>query len=101
MAFTILIVFSAVFFFFYKIKHWRSKAPVEKRWLQTKANMALGSFLVAFGLNLLVYTRGTIDIVIGSIFTLLGLANVILGYKAYRHYLPQVIAEAEQATKNA
>jgi len=93
----ILIVLSISFYFFYKIKVFRTKAPAEKKWINTKANMALGSFLAFFGLNQIVlYYDSLLTIIIGSIFILLGLANVIFGYQAYRHFLPLAIQEAEQ-----
>ena len=94
-SFVILIVISLVFFIYFKVKFWRTAAPIEKKWQQTKANMSLGSFLIFFGLNLLVFPRSTVDIVIGIVFALLGGANVYFGYRAYQHYLPQVIEEGE------
>lgn len=95
--FAILIIVSIMFYFFYKVKSFRTKAVIEKNWVNTKANMALGSFLVFFGLNqIFIRFDSIIALSVGAIFILLGLANVILGYKAYRHYLPLAIKEAEQ-----
>lgn len=93
----ILITISIVFYFFYKVKSFRTKAVVEKSWINTKANIALGSFLVFFGLNqIFIRFDSTIALIVSALFILLGLANVILGYRAYRHYLPLAIKEAEQ-----
>ncbi|PIB39903.1 hypothetical protein AOA57_29695, partial [Pseudomonas sp. 2588-5] len=81
-----MIVVSLAFYLFYKIKYFRTKMPIEKRWIQMKGNIALGIFLVAFALNLLIMNRSTVDLVIGGLFLVLGVANVILGYRAYRYY---------------
>ncbi|UOE93432.1 YtpI family protein [Alkalihalobacillus sp. LMS39] len=93
--FFILIIFSIVFFFYFKVKYWRTHQPIMKKWTQTKANMALGSFLLFFGLNSLLFPRSTLEIVIGVIFSLLGSANIYFGYKAYKHYMPYALQEAE------
>lgn len=93
----ILIVISIVVYFFYKVKAFRTKRVIEKNWINTKASIALGSFLVFFGINqIFLRYDSVITLVVSIIFILLGLANVILGYKAYRHYLPLAIEEAEQ-----
>ncbi|PWA11125.1 hypothetical protein DCC39_09810 [Pueribacillus theae] len=93
----ILIVISIMFYFFYKVKSFRTKAPAEKSWINTKANIAIGNFLLFFGLNqIFIYYNSTITIIVGSVFILLGLANIILGYRAYRYYLPIAIEEAAQ-----
>ncbi|WP_078555479.1 YtpI family protein [Bacillus alkalicellulosilyticus] len=94
-SFFILIIIFAVFFLYFKVKVWKTKAPLEKKWLQTKANMSLGAFLVAYGLNSLYFPRSTLEIVVGIVFVLLGAANIFFGYKAYKHYLPYVIEESK------
>lgn len=95
--FVILLIASIMFYFFYKAKSFRTKAVIEKSWINTKANIALGSFLVFFGLNqIFIRFDSAIALIISAIFILLGLANVILGYRAYRHYLPLAIKEAKQ-----
>nr|WP_285890467.1 YtpI family protein [Halalkalibacter oceani] len=88
--FTIIIIFSAVFFIYNKIKTWRTPPSLLNRLYQTKATLSLGFFLTAFGANLLFTPRGTIDIVVGAVFALLGIANIVFGYRAYRHYIPQL-----------
>ncbi|MCT8137387.1 YtpI family protein [Anaerobacillus sp. CMMVII] len=90
---TFLIVVSAVFYLFYKVKYFQTKSPIEKKWISTKGNIAIGIFLISFGLNQIVITT-TVALIIGTIFILLGTANVYFGYKAYKHYVPFVIQEA-------
>lgn len=93
----IIIIVSLVFYVFYKIKEWRTKAPYEKRWIKAKANIALGIFIISFGANRLFINESTYDLVIGGIFLVLGIINIVLGYKAYKHFLPLAIEENEKS----
>lgn len=93
--FVILIIVSISFYVYFKIKQWRAKSELEAKWQQTRGNMALGAFLIFFGLDLLFFPRSTIEIIVGIVFSLLGLANLYFGYQAYKHYLPQLIDEIE------
>ncbi|RXI98538.1 hypothetical protein DS745_19655 [Anaerobacillus alkaliphilus] len=90
---TFLIVVSAVFYLFYKVNYFRSKSPIEKKWIGTKANIAVGVFLVSFGINQIILIT-PVALIVGTIFILLGAANVIFGFKAYKHYSPLVLEEA-------
>ncbi|MCF6138214.1 YtpI family protein [Pseudalkalibacillus berkeleyi] len=95
-AFIIIIVIALSLYIFYKIKEFRVKAPYEKRWTKSKANISLGVFISTFGLNRLVINESTYDLIIGGVFLVLGLVNIFLGYKAYKHFLPYAIQESEQ-----
>lgn len=90
----IIIIAAISFYFFYKVKEYRTKAPYEKRWVKSKANIALGVFLAVFGINQLINFRSTVELMISVVFLLLGLVNIWFGYKAYQHYLPRVIEES-------
>ena len=85
-----------MFFLYFKVKQWRTVAPIEKKWQQMKASMALGSFVLFFGLNLAISPRSNIDLIIGIVFILIGSANAYFGYRGYKHLLPFVIEEAQQ-----
>ncbi|KHF37756.1 hypothetical protein LQ50_25555 [Halalkalibacter okhensis] len=87
---TIIVIISAVFFLYNKIKMWRSKESLLKRIYQTKSSLSLGFFLAAFGANLLIFNRSVIDLVVGALFAVLGVANIIYGYRASRHYVAQL-----------
>ncbi|WP_332629059.1 YtpI family protein [Halalkalibacter flavus] len=87
---TIIIIISAVFFLYNKIRMWRSKESLLKRIYQTKSSLSLGFFLTAFGANLLIYNRSVVDLVVGAIFAILGVANIVYGYRASRHYVAQL-----------
>ncbi|WP_408007184.1 YtpI family protein [Pseudalkalibacillus sp. A8] len=95
--FIIFIVLSISLYIFYKIKEFRVKAPYEKRWTKSKANIALGVFIGMFGLNRLVINESTYDLVIGGVFLILGLINVFMGYKAYKYFLPLAVEENQQS----
>jgi len=96
----ILIIFSLSFYAYYKMKYFRSHRPAERRWISAKANMALGSFVFFFGANQFFLYSSTITYVVGTIFLLIGGGSVWAGYRTYKHYLPLVIEEAAQLTKN-
>ncbi|MCL7747788.1 YtpI family protein [Halalkalibacter alkaliphilus] len=87
---TIIIIISAVFFLYNKIRMWRSKESLLKRIYQTKSSLSLGFFLTAFGANLLIYNRSVVDLVVGALFAILGVANIVYGYRASRHYVAQL-----------
>ncbi len=69
---------------------WRSQESLLKRIYQTKSSLSLGFFLTAFGVNLLTFNRSVIDLVVGAIFAILGIANIVYGYRASRHYVAQL-----------
>lgn len=92
---TFLIVVSAVFYLFYKVKYFQTKAPLEKKWISTKGNIAIGVFLVSFGINQIIITTA-VALIVGTIFIILGFANVYFGYKAYKHYSELVFQEVSE-----
>lgn len=88
--FIIIIVFSAIFFLYNRIRAWRQSEPLLKRIYESKSTLILGIFLTAFGANLLVSPRNAIDWIVGIIFLVFGVANLIHGFKAHRHYVAQL-----------
>ncbi|PSL44086.1 YtpI-like protein [Salsuginibacillus halophilus] len=97
--FIVGVVVGLVMYIFYKVKAFRTKLPAQKRWLQTKANIALGAFIASFGINLFFGIRGWVDVAVGTIFVLLGLFNIIYGTRAYKHYYPYVVDEMQQSAE--
>ncbi|EIT85451.1 hypothetical protein A374_09448 [Fictibacillus macauensis ZFHKF-1] len=94
--FVIFIVVSFSFYLFYKVKEVRSRAIYEKNWLSSKAKLALGLFLTAFGLNIFTMVNTKPQLWVAIIFCVYGLFLIIAGYKRYKYYLPFAIEEAEQ-----
>ncbi|MFC7393663.1 YtpI family protein [Scopulibacillus cellulosilyticus] len=93
--FIILIVLALAMFVFYRIKVWRTHEPYKKLWTSSKANIALGAFLFFFGLNRIFFRPSTISFIICAIFILYGAFIIYSGIKAFRHYLPLAVKEAE------
>jgi uncharacterized membrane protein YfcA len=91
----IFIVILLAFYLFYKTKYIRSKRPVEKKWLSAKSSIALGLFILLFGINSLFLSQTTVTYIVGAIFIIYGGVFTWVGFKKYRHYLPFAIAEAE------
>jgi O-antigen/teichoic acid export membrane protein len=93
----ILIIFSLSFYVYYKIKYFRSKRPIERQWISAKSSIALGSFVFFFALNQFFLHRTTVSFIVGIVFLLVGGGSIWAGYRAYKHYLPLAIKEAEEA----
>ncbi|MCP3741169.1 YtpI family protein [Rossellomorea sp. BNER] len=98
-AFVFLIVVSFTFYIVYKVRSVRTNRPVEKRWLSAKSSIALGLFVGFFGINQLFLRQTTVTYIIAALFILIGFGSVWAGWKAYRHYLPYAISEAEELDK--
>ncbi|MEG0259147.1 MAG: YtpI family protein, partial [Lysinibacillus sp.] len=49
--FVFAIIVSFVCYFYYKTKQIRSTLPIAKKWYTNKAGVALGIFILIFGLN--------------------------------------------------
>ncbi|AZB43919.1 hypothetical protein CEF21_17255 [Bacillus sp. FJAT-42376] len=87
------IVISFAFYFFYKLKYYRSRKPMERAFLSGKSSMALGIFVFLFGLNQFFLYPSALSVTIGIIFILIGLGSLWAGQRAFRHYKP--LAEKE------
>ncbi|WP_270179569.1 YtpI family protein [Alkalihalobacillus sp. CinArs1] len=97
--FFILIIFSIVFYLFYRVKSFRSHGVATKEWLNSKASIALGLFLIFFAINSFTIYITMVTYIVGAVFILLGLVNVVVGYKKYKHYQPFAIQEYESMNK--
>lgn len=98
----VFISISIAMYTYYKMKRFRSpEGTALKQWYQTKAMIALATFITAPGLLFLFTPRGIVDIIIGLIFTALGLVYFYYGVKAYRYIQPIAKAEAEAAEVEA
>jgi O-antigen/teichoic acid export membrane protein len=92
----VIIVISLAFYVYYKAKVYRSKNQLIKQWTSAKSSIALGVFVAFFGLNQLFLYRSSISLIVGILFLLVGLGSCWAGYRAYKHYLPQVMKEFQQ-----
>ncbi|GAB6428462.1 MULTISPECIES: YtpI family protein [Bacillus] len=89
------IIVSFMLYLFYKTKYFRTNRPMEKGWLSGKSAMALGSFVLFFGINQFFLELSTARIIVGVLFVLFGSASVFNGFRQYKHFLPLAVKEAE------
>ncbi|MFC4801071.1 YtpI family protein [Neobacillus sp. GCM10023253] len=90
-----LIVILFAFYLFYKTKYIRSNRPVEKKWLSAKSNIALGLFVLMFGINTIFLSTSTAAYIVAAIFIIYGVLFSGVGFKKYKHYHRFAIEEAE------
>ncbi|AQQ52808.1 YtpI family protein [Planococcus lenghuensis] len=84
--FVFIITVSAVFYFYYKTRQFRSHLPIQKNWYKSKAGTALGIFLLAFGINQLFLDPTAAVYIIAGVFIILGLMMSYTNWNAARHY---------------
>lgn len=94
-----LIVFSIVFYLYYKVKYVRSRMPMERKLLNGKSSMALGLFVGLFGVNLLFIHQTLATYIVAPLFIIIGFLSAWVGFKTYRHHIPYALQEAEEASK--
>ncbi|MDQ0245892.1 putative membrane-anchored protein [Bacillus fengqiuensis] len=94
--FVIFIIFSISFYLYFKIKYFRTKQPMEKQWISAKSSIALGAFVLLFGINQYFIYQSTLSLVIGLIFIAMGAGSIWAGVRAYKYYYPLVVKEANE-----
>ncbi|MEH6942389.1 YtpI family protein [Bacillus sp. JJ722] len=95
----ILIIIALAFYVFYKTKYFRTKLPMERKWLSAKSSMALGAFVALFGINQLFLFQTTVTYIIATIFIIVGGLSIWAGNRAYKFFLPLAIDEASNVNK--
>ncbi|HWK24228.1 MAG TPA: YtpI family protein [Ureibacillus sp.] len=79
------IVISFIAYFFYKTKEFRSTLPIRKKWYNAKAGLALGFFVIVFGVNTSIVYPSLVGYLIAAVFILIGLLKSFTSYKRVRH----------------
>jgi len=97
--FVVIIVFSVIFYLYYKVKSFKTKAQIEKKWWNAKSSIALGLFVAVFGFNRLFITQTTVSIIIGILFIIVGTISIWTNFKAYKYYLSYVESKKENMEK--
>ncbi|WP_033541911.1 YtpI family protein [Planococcus sp. CAU13] len=92
--FIVLMIFSIMFYFYYKTKQFRTTLPIRKKWYASNASVFLGSFGVFLGIDLIIVSQTPLTYIVAGIFIILGLVMVIHNYKAAKHYHQFVAEEA-------
>lgn len=78
--FVAFIVLTFVAYFYYKTKQFRSTLPIRRKWYKAKAGVALGLFLIFFGVNAIIVNNSAVSVIIAILFFVVG------GYEAYNNY---------------
>ncbi|TFB25038.1 hypothetical protein E3U55_01200 [Filobacillus milosensis] len=89
--FITLIVVTFVLYIFFKVQILRSKDTLYMHFTNAKARMALGGFLSIFGMNQYYYYQTQLALFICIAFLVLGIAQIVYGYKLFKHYRGEMI----------
>ncbi|SDN55457.1 YtpI family protein [Alkalicoccus daliensis] len=95
--FPIIIVVALFLFVYFKVAQSRGKGPGDSQLNNAKANISLGVFILAFGINSYVTLQTTTAAIIALIFAALGIANLYFGLQRYKHYKPIAAKEKKSA----
>ena len=79
------IILSFVAYFYYKTKQFRSTLPIRKKWYTAKAGVAIGIFLIFFGLNATIIYPTGVGYAVAAVFILFGAGQAFNHYKRVRH----------------
>ncbi|WJY27970.1 MULTISPECIES: YtpI family protein [Sporosarcina] len=92
-----LIIASAVFYFYFKTRQFRTSHvfPIRKKMFAAKAGMFLGVMLAVFGINQLLLFDGALTYIVSAVFILLGGYVSIFNWRATQHYNRFVDEETE------
>ncbi|MCM3387471.1 YtpI family protein [Ureibacillus chungkukjangi] len=85
LVFVFFIVISFVAYFYYKTKDFRSTLPIRKKWYKAKAGLALGIFVIVFGINTCIVYPSLVGFLIAAVFILIGAVKAYSSYKRVRH----------------
>lgn len=84
--FPIIIVLSLVLYVYYKVAIFRSKDGLEQAYSNAKSRICLGIFVLFFGINQYMFYQSRFSLFIGIIFITLGGLQMVVGWKAVKHY---------------
>jgi len=84
--FALLIVISVVLYIYYKVAILKSNDRLTQEYYQAKSRMALGSFIVAFGINQYLLYQTRLTLFIGIVFLLLGVMQLHVGIRDARFF---------------
>ncbi|WP_059103809.1 YtpI family protein [Shouchella shacheensis] len=87
----IIAVIAVVFYVYHRVRAWRLPDSLEKKINDSRARFAIGIFLLAFSVNLLFVMQETaVQIIVGVVFLIFGIANAHFGFKSHKHYVAQL-----------
>lgn len=83
--FIFMIVLSFAAYFYYKTKQFHSTLPIRKKWYKARSGVALGVFIIAFGLNTCIVYPTLVGFLIAAVFIIVGFIETLTSYKRARH----------------
>lgn len=88
---------SLVFYFYFKMRQFRTTylLPIRKKMFASMAGVALGFFLISFGLNQVFLFNKVVIYIVSALFVALGLYVSIFNFRAAKHYQQFVEEEAK------
>ena len=84
--FPIIIILSAVFYIYYKVAILKEKSTLTQKYYNGRAKSCLGAFMIAFAINQYTLYLTKLSLFIGAVIFILGLMQLIRGFKEARHY---------------
>lgn len=81
----VLIIVSFIAYFYYKTKQFRTTLPIQKKWYKAKAGVALGLFVIMFGLNTFVIQDSLAGYLVGIVFVIVGFMEAYYSFKRVKH----------------
>ncbi|GAA0456209.1 YtpI family protein [Alkalibacillus silvisoli] len=90
-----IFVVSIVLYLYFKVRILNYKNPLYMHYTNGKARIALGLFISTFGMNQYAHYQSQFALFITIIFLALGVAQIVYGYKIFKHYRQEILkAEA-------
>ncbi len=89
-------IVSLIFYFYFKMRQFRTTRmlPIRKKMFASMAGVALGLFLLFFGINQIILFNKFVIYLISALFILLGLYVAIFNFRAAKHYRQFIEEEA-------
>ncbi|KGX89107.1 YtpI family protein [Pontibacillus litoralis] len=94
--FPIAIVLSITIYLYFKVAILRKSDPLEQRYANSKARVALGIFIITFGINQYAFYQTKLALYISIIFIALGILQLVYGFKTTSFYGKQLKERANE-----
>ncbi|WP_306977234.1 YtpI family protein [Alkalibacillus salilacus] len=86
-----IFVVSIVFYLYFKVRILNHKNPLYMHYTNGKARIALGVFIASFGINAYGFYQTQFALFVCILFLILGGAQIVHGYKVFKHYRGEII----------
>ncbi|MRG87694.1 YtpI family protein [Salinibacillus xinjiangensis] len=91
--FPMVIVISLVMYVFFKVKILSLKDTLMMRYTNAKARISLGLLIIFFGINQYLFYETQLSLFIGIIFLFFGFIQAQYGYKLFKHFRQEILAQ--------